>query len=89
MPPMRALWLPCCCALLTACAASEPPPRVVTQIQVERIAPPAGLLQCLSDPEPPAEPDQRAVALYLSDLWEAWADCAGKVDAMRRLYGAR
>ena len=85
MLPKAALLLALSPVLLTGCASSEPP-LVVTKIQVERVTPPMGLLACLSDPEPPVTESQAVVASYLVNLWEAWADCSGKIDALRRLY---
>ena len=59
----------------------------MTKVQVERISPPAFLLSCLSDPDVPVNPTQGTVAAYITDLYEAYSDCRGKVEAMRRLYG--
>ena len=55
---------------------------------VERIAPPTDLLDCAPDPVVPEAPDQRAVASYLIDLWEAGADCRRKLGAVRGFVAA-
>lgn len=71
-----------CWSALSACSAD--PPRLLTQIRIERIAPPAALLTCDPWPPAPAEPTtQRDVAAYLVDGWAAWSDCSDRLRAVR------
>ena len=79
--PTTALWLPFLAALLTACASDKLP--TVVEVRIERVAPPADLLNCAPDPAVPDAPDQRAVAVYLLDLWDAGEDCRRKLGAVR------
>jgi hypothetical protein len=60
--------------LSTGCAAPLPPP-----VQVERLSVPAELLACPPQPEPPASPDDRALAGYILDLADAGDDCRAKL----------
>ena len=74
----------CFAALLSACgttATAPPAPRV------ERIRVPEPLLHCAPAPPLPAGPrlTQGQVAEALMRLDAAHADCAGKLDAIRRL----
>ena len=79
--PTTGLWPPFLIALLTACASDKAPTAV--EVRIERIAPPADLLDCAPDPAVPDAVDQRAVASYLLDLWDAGEDCRRKLGAVR------
>ena len=46
----------------------------------------AGLLTCRTFPPIAAETDLDAVGL-LNRGYDAWADCAGKLEAIRKLHG--
>lgn len=73
-----------CAWLLTACA--PPAPQVLTVNEIQRVVlrPPAPLLECLPDPEPPKGDDLDAVPVYLLRLWAAGADCRERLDAVKR-----
>ena len=73
--------------LLAGCA-SERPPRLITQLQVERPAVPAALLDCPAIPLPPeAITMQSDVAAYILDLFGAGSECRRKLEAVGRLVG--
>ena len=65
-------------AFVCGCAET----RTIEHTQV--VAPPAALLECRSQPEPPAPPVASGdVATYILDLAEAGGDCRGKLAAVR------
>ena len=72
--------------LSTACASDKP--LTAVEVRIEPVVPPADLLTCAPDPAVPDAPDQRAVASYLIDLWEAGADCRRKLGAVRGFVAA-
>lgn len=81
-------WLLFCAALLTACAKSEPPPKLIVETKIERLRVPDSLLACALAPPIPADgATQRDVALFIADLWAAWADCRSKLAAVKKLTG--
>jgi len=66
---------------LTACAS----PEVVIKREVTFLRPPAELLNCQDEPEPPVKGSTRAdVRDYISDLVLAYRDCRSKVDSLRQ-----
>ncbi len=70
---------------LTACQA---PPATATRI--ERLAPPAALLECKGAPQVPPRPrTQRDVALYIAQLAAAHDDCEGNLAAVRAWAAGR
>lgn len=77
----RSLWraLPAlpCVLLLTACGPGAP-------VVVRQPVPPS-LLVCQPQPEPPASPDDTALALWLVDLAAAGEDCRARLGSVRRL----
>ncbi len=80
------LWLLCFAALLMGCARSDPPPRMIVETKIERLRVPPVLLDCaLAPPLPTPEATQRAVGLFIVDLWAAWADCRAKLAAVKKL----
>jgi len=69
---------------LTACAN----PEVVIKREVTFLRPPAELLNCQDEPEPPIAGSTRAdVRDYISDLVLAYRDCRSKVDRARHWSG--
>lgn len=92
---LRLAQLPLACALLlTACA--QPAPQVVTVNEIQRVVlrPPAPLLECLPDPEPPADADlaridvpglwDGLVSHYVLALWASGADCRHRLGEVKR-----
>lgn len=70
---------------MSACASNEPP-RIVTRVEYQRQQVPVALLTCRpSPPVPTPVESQKAVGLYLLDLFEAGEDCRTKLDAVRGL----
>ncbi|WP_424140761.1 Rz1-like lysis system protein LysC [Roseomonas chloroacetimidivorans] len=70
--------------LSAACAAP------VTQVRVQPLSLPAGLLACLPQPEPPPDSaDDADLASWVLDLAEAGADCRAKLDRVRDLVAAQ
>jgi hypothetical protein len=66
---------------LTACASSEP--QVLVHKEVERLTIAPELLFCRESPAIPPAETQADAALILVDVWEAGADCRGKLRAVR------
>jgi len=69
---------------LSACAN----PEVVIKREAVFLRPPAELLSCQNEPEPPTSGSTRAdVRDYISDLVLAYRDCRAKVDRVRHWSG--
>ena len=64
----------CLCGLLSACA-SAPQVRLVPEVKLVRLEPPAALLDCPVSPDVPMVQTQRDVARYVVALEAAGAAC--------------
>lgn len=72
----------CLVGALVGCASA---PTVVTQVQVQRVTLPAGLLSCSGEPVITGYAMQSQVADYIARLHEAWADCHEDVASIARI----
>lgn len=71
---------------LTGCGLWTEPP-VAVELQTVRVVPPDSLLTCPDRPAvPPAPLTESAVMVYVAQLRFAHADCAGKIEELRRFY---
>ncbi|WP_430437930.1 hypothetical protein [Oceanibaculum nanhaiense] len=61
----------------------------MTRVEYVRQQVPAALLTCAPDPAVPDAEMQGDAALYMTKLWEAGADCRGKLDQVRGLVEGR
>ncbi len=80
-PMTTVLWLSLCAPLFVGCA-SRP-----IEIAPKVLAPPETLLACATEPIPPTQPTQLAVARYIVDLAWAGRDCRDRLDAVRGWVG--
>jgi hypothetical protein len=67
--------------LSTACAEGPP-------VLLDRTVP-ASLLTCQPQPDPPAGPDDTALALWLVDLAAAGEDCRARLGSVKELLDAK
>jgi hypothetical protein len=83
---MIALSALCFSAALSGCAFWTEQP-VAVEIQTVKVVPPDSLLTCPARPAvPPAPLTESAVMVYVAQLRFAHADCAGKIEELRRFY---
>lgn len=74
----------CCVIILTACAAptkEAPRPDLM-------LPPPAQIMVCKRPVinEPPPDMPESFVALQISEIYDAWGDCYGKINAIRTYF---
>ena len=79
------LFLLCCAALLSGCGGRTPAPITATELQVERIKIPDGLLTCAPIPGYRPVSSQADVAIVGGEAWAAIEDCRSKLAEIKRL----
>lgn len=75
-------------AVLTGCQTTKPV--VITEVQVQRIEVPAGLLTCSAEPVyGKVSVTAKDLMKYVDQMAKAGADCRLKLEAVRRIVEAK